>query len=153
MTPQVADDVALFSSMSTDERVANFGGPARIARLNALLTTATAAGVRPYIVSIGRRAAFVPHLEDVGLLGHFEVGDIYGQDSEELRRERFVKGQLIAQLMRANGWSHEQVCAPRALQRMDSDQAGSVRSGTPSPPLAAPACNRPQFLTPGALRR
>lgn len=112
LAAQVADNVPLFRSMTTEERVANFGGTERIAQLDALLDRARAANVRVYIVSIGYRTAFVPHLESVGLLRHFDDANIYGQDCSELRQESFVKGQLIAKIMQANGWEYEQARAP-----------------------------------------
>lgn len=95
----VADNQPLFASMSNEEILANFGGPRRIAKLAALLEALQAAGVRLHIISIGFRAAFVPHLQKVGLLRFFKVADIYGQDSPELRGVSFVKGKLIATLM------------------------------------------------------
>mmetsp|Transcript_23925 Transcript_23925/g.60807 ORF Transcript_23925/g.60807 Transcript_23925/m.60807 type:complete len:189 (-) Transcript_23925:34-600(-) len=105
----VADNVPLFESMSAEERVANFGGKARIEQLASCLKDLKAASVELFIVSIGYKAAFVPHLQSVGLLAFFEPERLYGQDSPELRATGFVKGELIAQIMRARGWAHEDV--------------------------------------------
>lgn len=100
----VADNRALFASMSNEEICANFGGAHRIAALKALLGELKAAGVHLGIISIGFREALVPHLEKAGLLHLFELQHIFGQDSPELRAVGFVKARLIAQLMRARDW-------------------------------------------------
>ena len=68
----VADNVTLFDSMSTEERIANFGGKERIAQLASCLGDLKAASVELFIISIGYKAAFVPHLQSVGLLSFFE---------------------------------------------------------------------------------
>ena len=62
-----------------------------------------------HIVSIGHRAAFVPHLRQCGLFEFFDDQRIWGQDCEELRREGFVKGRLIAKIMASSGWTHADV--------------------------------------------
>ena len=62
-----------------------------------------------HIVSIGHRAAFVPHLRQCGLLEFFDEQRIWGQDCEELRREGFIKGRLIAKMMASSGWTHADV--------------------------------------------
>ena len=105
----VADNLKLFQSMSAAEIVANFGGPERISTLQALLTALQRAGVQLYIVSIGMKAAIVPHLNAAGLLQFFAEEKIWGQDCKELRELNFVKGQLIARLMQAQGWAHADV--------------------------------------------
>lgn len=105
----VADNVPLFESMSEEERIMNFGGPERIAALDALLAALEAAGVRLYIISIGYKAALVPHLHTVNLARYFADERTYGQDSPALREASFVKGMLIGQIMRAQGWSHGDV--------------------------------------------
>ena len=102
----VADNVALFNSMSPEKQIANLGGPERIAALAALLEALESASVRLYIVSIGYRAAFMPHLQTANLLRFFKKEHVYGQDCQELRAHGFVKGKLIAQFMAAEGWSH-----------------------------------------------
>jgi len=104
----VADNLKLFQSMSEPEIVANFGGPARIATLKALFTALQAAGVRLHIISIGMKAAIVPHLKTVGLLDFFTEERIWGQDCPELRSLGFVKGRLITQLMSTQGWTAEE---------------------------------------------
>eukprot|EP01062_Namystynia_karyoxenos_P063524 TRINITY_DN56324_c0_g1_i1.p1 TRINITY_DN56324_c0_g1~~TRINITY_DN56324_c0_g1_i1.p1 ORF type:complete len:226 (+),score=77.41 TRINITY_DN56324_c0_g1_i1:77-679(+) len=104
----VADKKEVFRSMTPEQIVANFGGSDRIAKLDALFGGLRQGGVEIFIVSIGYRAAFMPHLEHVGLLKHFPnsgEGCIFGQDSQELRRHRFVKAGLIGELMRARGWA------------------------------------------------
>lgn len=104
----IADNVALFTSMTEEEVVANFGGAARIATLEALFSALEAAGVRLHIISIGYKASYVPHLAKVGLLKFFGGQDsprLWGQDSPELRGLGFVKGRLIAQVMAAQGWA------------------------------------------------
>ena len=103
----VADKIKLFQMMSNEEIIANFGGPARIATLKALLTALEAAGMRLHIISIGMKAAIVPHLRIAGLLPHFPEERIWGQDCQELRSLGFVKGRLIARLMQAGGWAPE----------------------------------------------
>lgn len=136
---QVADNVPLFRSMTTEERVANLGGLERIAQLDGLLESARAANVRLYVVSIGYRTAFVPHLETVGLLRHFDDANIYGQDCSELRQENFVKGQLIAKIMEANGWSYEQVRTPLQTLQACSSHWHACSSHWPrciAPPIA-----------------
>lgn len=105
----VADNLQIFEAMSETEVIANFGGMQRIALLKALLGALEAAGVRLHIVSIGRKAAIVPHLRIAGLLPHFPEERIWGQDCPELRSLGFVKGRLIAQLMQAAGWQHGDV--------------------------------------------
>eukprot|EP00967_Tisochrysis_lutea_P124637 scaffold208523_cov35-Tisochrysis_lutea.AAC.1 len=64
----VADDVALFRSMTPEERLANLGGSERLAALQVLLHDLVTAGVTLYIVSIGHRSAFGPHLQEVGII-------------------------------------------------------------------------------------
>eukprot|EP00320_Phaeocystis_rex_P019697 CAMPEP_0119062858 /NCGR_PEP_ID=MMETSP1178-20130426/6353_1 /TAXON_ID=33656 /ORGANISM="unid sp, Strain CCMP2000" /LENGTH=175 /DNA_ID=CAMNT_0007044167 /DNA_START=32 /DNA_END=559 /DNA_ORIENTATION=+ len=105
----VADNVTLFNSMSTEEQLANFGGKERIEQLATCLHHLRAASVELFIVSIGYKAAYVPHLQSAGLLGYFDSQRLYGQDSPELRATGFVKGTLIAQIMQARGWSHDDV--------------------------------------------
>ena len=106
----VADNVQLFASMTPEEIVLNFGGPDRIATIKALLTELMAAKVELYIVSIGHKVAIQPHLHKVGLLQpFFEPSRIFGQDCTELRQVNFVKGRLIDQIMKAQGWSHDDV--------------------------------------------
>ena len=105
----VADNVALFQSMSKAEIVQNFGGAARIATLSALLEACLDAGVRLHIVSIGYRTALMPHLAAAGLGRFFDDGRIFGQDSPRLKQVGFVKGRLIKQLMAAEGWQHGDV--------------------------------------------
>ena len=68
----VADNLPLFKSMTEEEIIANFGGTARITALKALLTALAAQGVVLYIVSIGMKAALVPHLKVGGLLRFFD---------------------------------------------------------------------------------
>ena len=105
----VADKKDIFKSMSTHEIVANFGGATRIEALKGLLATLKAADIVLYIVSIGFREAFMPHLEAVGLLPFFQHDRIFGQDSPELRQLEFVKGRLIARFMADAGWNREEV--------------------------------------------
>ena len=105
----VADNLKLFESMSEAEILANFGGAERIAALKALFGALEAKGVRLHIVSIGMKAAIVPHLRTAGLLPFFAEDRIWGQDCRELRSLNFVKGQLISQLMQAAGWERDDV--------------------------------------------
>ena len=105
----VADNKQVFASMSADEVVANFGGQERVGELDSLLRDAKAASVELFIVSIGYKAAYSPHLQAAGLLGLFDPANLYGQDSPELRAVGFVKGALIQQLMQARGWNHADV--------------------------------------------
>ena len=105
----VADNRELFSAMTPEQQIANLGGQERIASLAALLESLEAASIRLYIVSIGYRAAFMPHLQTANLLRFFKSEHIYGQDCQELRSVGFVKGKLIAQFMAAEGWSHGDV--------------------------------------------
>ncbi|KAL1519070.1 hypothetical protein AB1Y20_003337 [Prymnesium parvum] len=105
----VADNRALFQAMTLDQQIANFGGGERIRDLTALLEALTARAVALYIVSIGYKEAFVPHLQTAGLLRFFDPERIYGQDSKELRDVGFVKGALIRQIMEIQGWAHDDV--------------------------------------------
>ena len=101
----VADNLQLFQSMTESEIVANLGGPKRIATLQDLLSALETAGVKLHIISIGMKAAIVPHLRAVGLLRFFADERIWGQDCRELKAVGFVKGRLISQVMQANGWA------------------------------------------------
>ena len=106
----VADNVALFNSMSHEEIVANFGGASRIAALGALLKSLAEQGIVLHIVSIGYKAAIVPHLKAVELLQFFDVERIWGQDCQPLRGFGFVKGMLIQELiMKPNDWKSDDV--------------------------------------------
>eukprot|EP00966_Prymnesium_polylepis_P083631 1936947-Prymnesium_polylepis.1 len=105
----VADKVEIFRGMNEQQQIANFGGPARIAALASLLEALEAASVRLYIVSIGYRAAFVPHLQTANLLRFFKDENVYGQDCPQLRNVGFVKGKLIEQIMAPEGWKHGDV--------------------------------------------
>ena len=105
----VADKKDIFGCMSVEEQWANFGGAERVQQLANLLAELQAAGVVLHIVSIGFRAAFMPHLKTVGLLDFFAEARIFGQDSSELRAVGFVKGLLIEQLMAASSWEHDDV--------------------------------------------
>ena len=106
----VADNVKLFNSMSEDEIMANFGGPERLATLAALLSEIETAGIRLYIISIGYKAAFVPHLRASGLIRFFpDDARLFGQDSPILRKLEFNKGRLIAKIMEAEGYQHRDV--------------------------------------------
>ena len=105
----VADKHEIFKIMTRDERIANFGGQPRIDTLAALLASLKEAGVALYIVSIGFKIAIVPHLETAELKSYFKDECIFGQDSKELRGFGFVKGKLIAQIMRGKNWQHDEV--------------------------------------------
>ncbi|EOD24782.1 hypothetical protein EMIHUDRAFT_254707 [Emiliania huxleyi CCMP1516] len=100
----VADNLPLFESMDEAEIIANLGGAARLATLHTLLGALEASGVVLHIVSIGRKAAIVPHLRAARLLPYF--GE---RDCEELRSLGFVKGRLIKRIMHARGWAHAEV--------------------------------------------
>jgi hypothetical protein len=130
----VADDVALFRSMTPAERIANLGGSERVEALRSLLQELAAAGVTLHIISVGFGCAFGPHLQEVGIIAQtaehcpaapvksaaeLSAADatsaaaacpicpsrVYGQDSARLRAVQFVKGELIRQLMAASGWT------------------------------------------------
>jgi hypothetical protein len=103
----VADNLELFQSMSEPEILANFGGQKRIEELAALLTAMVRCDVRLHIVSIGRKAAIVPHLRVAGLLHFFGEERIWGQDCVELSSIGFVKARLIQQIMRSYQWTHD----------------------------------------------
>lgn len=106
----VADNVELFRSMTEEEIVANFGGIVRIKALEAILGALAEKGVVLHIVSIGYKAAIVPHLKAVGLLQFFDDERIWGQDCRPLREFGFVKGRLIQELiMVPNGWQSADV--------------------------------------------
>jgi phosphoglycolate phosphatase-like HAD superfamily hydrolase len=105
----IADSVDIFSGMSEQEIVANFGGSKRIKSLEELLSALQAAGVCLHVISIGFKASYVPHLQKIGLLRFFAEEQLFGQDSPELRRVGFVKGRLIAQIMAARGWCADEV--------------------------------------------
>ena len=105
----VADKVSVFRSMTADEQCANLGGTERIAALRSLLSQLHEAGVVLHIISIGHRAAFMPHLQNAGLLNFFADQRVFGQDSHELQQVGFVKARLIHNLMTASGWSHDDV--------------------------------------------
>mmetsp|Transcript_7762 Transcript_7762/g.32117 ORF Transcript_7762/g.32117 Transcript_7762/m.32117 type:complete len:166 (-) Transcript_7762:275-772(-) len=97
----IADKPELLATMGPEELVANFGGAARIAALDALL-----GALRELcIVSIGYKRAIVPQLRGVGLLRHFDAARIFGQDSRELRSVGYVKADLIAALAAEHGWA------------------------------------------------
>ena len=121
----VADDVALFRSMTPAERIANLGGSERVEALRRLLQELVAAGVTLHIISIGHGCAFGPHLQELGIIAQTASAAgsaagaatsaaatcpicpsrVFGQDSAQLRAVQFVKGTLISQLMAASGWS------------------------------------------------
>lgn len=105
----VADNVSLFASMTPEEIVANLGGADRVAALTKLLEGLSVAGVQLFIVSIGYRQAFIPHLQTAGLLRFFPDEQVFGQDSPPLRSLGFVKGRLIAQIMAERGWGRDDV--------------------------------------------
>ena len=67
----VADNVQLFNSMSKEEQIANFGGAKRIEQLASVLRELKAASVELFVISIGYKAAYVPHLRTAGLLDFF----------------------------------------------------------------------------------
>ena len=100
----VADKIQVFKAMSEAEIVANFGGAERIGALADMLAAMTGASVELYIISIGMKAAFLPHLEAVGLSRFFADANVFGQDCSELRSVGFVKARLIRQLMDARGY-------------------------------------------------
>ena len=106
----VADNLALFLSMTQEEIIANFGGNARIVALEALLTALEAKGIVLHIVSIGHKRAFSPHLQAASLLKFFAEDRLWGQDCSDLRELNFVKGRLIAEkIMAPNSWQHADV--------------------------------------------
>jgi hypothetical protein len=105
----VADKIDVFNSMNTEEIAENFGGAQRIAVLSTLLAELRDAGIILHIVSIGYKAAFIPHLETVGLLHFFHPANIFGQDSVELQEVGFVKAAMISKLMTSAGWSHDEL--------------------------------------------
>ncbi|KAJ8610025.1 hypothetical protein CTAYLR_006630 [Chrysophaeum taylorii] len=100
----IADKPQLLDTLSTEERIANFGGRHRVDALDALLGSLLASNAEVYIVSLGFKCAIVPQLETVGLLRHFDQSRIYGQDSDALRGVHYVKADLIALLVEANCW-------------------------------------------------
>ena len=106
----VADNVALFGTMTQEEVIANLGGPDRVAVLAELLSALSRKGVVLHIVSIGHKAAILPHLRASGLSQFFAEERIWGQDCRELRDLSFVKGHLIDRyIMRPNDWRAEDV--------------------------------------------
>lgn len=105
----VADKRELFASMPPRRQIENLGGEARVSALYALLHELSHAGVELFIVSIGYKAAFAPHLQTAGLLGFFPPAHVFGQDSPELRSVGFVKGALIQRIMASRGWAMEEV--------------------------------------------
>lgn len=140
----VADNIALFESMTLEEIIANFGGKARVAALEVLLTALEAKGVVLHIVSIGHKRAFSPHLQAAGLLKFFAEDRVWGQDCASLREVGFVKGQLIAEkIMTPNSWQVADVLFV------------DVRSQTCGIELAHPRCYAcvPCESLPGSLLR
>jgi len=101
----VADRPDIFSNMTAEEVVSNFGGRQRIARLASLFQTLEDAGAELFIVSIGLRdSCILPHLRAVGLADFFDADNVFGQDSEALRSRALCKGRLVAALMAERGW-------------------------------------------------
>ena len=103
----LSDDQTTFDSMSTAERLANFGGPERLERISALLRTLKAAGVQAFVLSSGLRAAIVPHLHTAGLLPLF--ARVFGRESSEMQAASGVKGSLIERAMAGCGWRSAEV--------------------------------------------
>jgi len=104
----IADSPEIFSAMTPQEILANFGGRQRLQRLGRLLQALTEAGCELFIVSIGfRDSCILPHLHATGLAQYFHTENVYGQDSRELQDRGFVKGRLIADIMAdpKRGWA------------------------------------------------
>ena len=105
----IADKPEVLASLTAEQRFENFGGRDRIAMLQELLSTLHARNVELFIISIGYKEAIVPLLEAVGLLEHFRLDQIFGQDSPELVNRNYVKGALIADLSQRYGWTKDDV--------------------------------------------
>ena len=87
----VADNLQLFLQMNEQEIIANLGGAERIATIASLLQALETRGVRLHIISIGMKAAIVPHLRAAKLLPFFTEERIWGQDCPELRGESHAR--------------------------------------------------------------
>lgn len=103
----IADRVDIFSAMTGEEIVANFGGRQRLQRLVELFGVLREAGCELFIVSIGFRDSIIPHLKAVGLIKFFSLENIYGQDSPGMQTFNCAKGRLIATIMSERGWGPE----------------------------------------------
>eukprot|EP00928_Gymnodinium_smaydae_P015404 TRINITY_DN15695_c0_g1_i1.p1 TRINITY_DN15695_c0_g1~~TRINITY_DN15695_c0_g1_i1.p1 ORF type:complete len:407 (-),score=117.05 TRINITY_DN15695_c0_g1_i1:107-1204(-) len=104
-----ADRLALCGSLSRQEILANFGGAARVARLHALLQRLRARRVALFVVSLGITEAMRRQLEIVGLGRFFPTGRVYGQDSPELSQASYRRDEVVAQLVREQGWASDRV--------------------------------------------
>lgn len=104
----VADQPVVFARMSSEEIVSNFGGKVRIERLATLFKRLVESGVELFIVSMGFRECIMPHLHAVGLLKYFSRDNIFGRDSEGFQQFNCVKGDLIAEIIDAKGWTAKQ---------------------------------------------
>jgi len=102
----IADQPQIFASMSAEEIVSNFGGRLRVPRLSALFKGLADGGTDLYIVSLGfRDSCIFPHLRAVGLSKYIQEEHIFGQDIETFQLHKFVKADLIAEIMSQRGWS------------------------------------------------
>eukprot|EP00756_Hemistasia_phaeocysticola_P052928 Hpha_TRINITY_DN28260_c0_g1::TRINITY_DN28260_c0_g1_i1::g.116762::m.116762 len=110
----VADRKEVFRLMNREEIVANFGGDARLQTLHTLFSVLQASGALLFIISIGYRSAFEPHLIEVGLRQYFGEDTesetrVHGQDSRDLQGVRFRKARLIQKFMEKRGWNPSEV--------------------------------------------
>ena len=98
----VADNVTLFQSMTDEENLANFGGPARVTQLMRLFSDLKEADIRLYIVSIGFSSAFGPAMEKgsacFGLIEHIceVIGNVYTSMARK-QTTNFVNGWMSGQ--------------------------------------------------------
>ena len=118
----IADKRDVFMNMTPPEIVENFGGTARLEHLTSMLQRLRDLQVHLMIISLGRTECIIAHLAAVHLLPFFSAEDIYGRDSEALKRHNiryarkdetvgtlFCKAALILAIMTRFQWTSDDV--------------------------------------------
>jgi len=129
----IADKLDICLAMTQSEIIANFGGAQRIAQLDTMLKSLEDRQVHLMILSLGRTECMIAQLKAVRLLHYFRTEDIFGRDSNELRKHNsgrvLCKAALIQALRHNYNWlSHEVLFVDDSLTHIDAVRLGVMRT-------------------------
>lgn len=129
----IADKIDVFLKMTPQEIISNFGGPQRIAELDTMLKTLRDRDTHLMIISLGRTECIISHLNSIQLLHYFQKEDIYGRDSDDLRKRKcgtlYCKASLILALMQRNHWDpHEVLFVDDSETHVQAARLGAMRT-------------------------
>eukprot|EP00277_Geminigera_cryophila_P021704 CAMPEP_0179472782 /NCGR_PEP_ID=MMETSP0799-20121207/52700_1 /TAXON_ID=46947 /ORGANISM="Geminigera cryophila, Strain CCMP2564" /LENGTH=219 /DNA_ID=CAMNT_0021281113 /DNA_START=55 /DNA_END=713 /DNA_ORIENTATION=+ len=131
----IADKLDICLAMTQSEIIANFGGAQRIAQLDTMLKSLEDRQVHLMILSLGRTECMIAQLKAVRLLHYFRTEDIFGRDSNELRKhnsgESLVQGSTdpgTSPRHNYNWLSHEVLFVDDSVTHIDAVRLGVMRT-------------------------